>query len=106
MKKIAIFLAVAAAVMCFAVPVFAEDGAAEFEWGQSILISLGIGLLVGLIVALVLRGQLKSVHKQNAAAHYLDDGSVNITLSRDNYLYTTTTVTPRPKPQQNSSSGM
>lgn len=49
------------------------------------------GLAVGLIVALVLKGQMKTVRRKQNAASYVREGSFNLTRAQDLYLYTTTT---------------
>ena len=48
-------------------------------------------LAVGLIVALVLKGQMKTVRRKQNAASYVREGSFNLTRAQDLYLYTTTT---------------
>lgn len=75
-----------------------EDG--SFNVGGSFLFALIIGLIVALIVTLVWRGQLRSVRSKSAASDYLKPGSLNITGSRDLYLYSNVT---RVKRQQSSS---
>ncbi len=72
-----------------------------FRFGRNLLISLVIGLAVGLIVAFKLKGQLKTVRKQNQADVYVKPGSMQITLSNDMFLYRNVT---RTKKQSNSSS--
>lgn len=72
-----------------------------FKFGKNLLIALVIGLLVGAIVASALKGQLKSVHKRNDADVYVKPGSMQITISRDLFLYRNVTRTKR----QTSSSG-
>ena len=58
-----------------------------FRTGRNLVISLVVGLLLALIVTSVLKGQLKSVRKQHAAHVYVRSGSMQVTLSRDIYLY-------------------
>lgn len=66
------------------------------------VICIAIGVVVALIVTLTLRSQMKSVRPQHSAASYICPGSLNVTTSRDIYLYRTHTVTAKPK---SSSSG-
>lgn len=66
------------------------------------VICIAIGVVVALAVTLTMRSQMKSVRPQNSAASYICPGSLNITTSRDVYLYRTHTVTAKPK---SSSSG-
>lgn len=68
-----------------------------------ILISLGVGIAIAFIVVLIMKSQLKSVRFQSAANNYLKSGSLNVSESRDIFLYSTITRTP--KPQAKSSSG-
>lgn len=74
-----------------------------FPLFKNILIALGIGLVLGLIVALSLKGQLKSVKQENAAANYVVNGSLNIQVANEMFLYNTITRTEKPK--SSSSSG-
>lgn len=60
---------------------------APFNVAKSLIISLGIGLVVALIVTMIMKGQLKSVRKQSAAADYEKPGSMMVTDSREYYLY-------------------
>lgn len=68
----------------------------SIDW-TAVLVCVGIGLLIGLITVLVMRGQLKSVRPQNAAADYVVPGSFRLRNSRDIFLYRNVTRTPRPK---------
>ena len=79
---------------------YEEDLGPSFEWGKYLLISLGIGLVVGLITVLILKGQLKSVRKQNQANQYERPGSMHLTMQSDIYLYRNVT---RVKRQTNNS---
>ena len=67
-----------------------------------ICISIAVGFAVALIVTGIMKGKLKTVRFQSAAASYVKDGSMNVTESRDMFLYTHVSRTPRPK---ESSSG-
>lgn len=73
-----------------------------FNFGKNLITCLIIGFVVGLIVALVLKGQLKSVRQQSRAHDYVKEGSMNLTIQRDIFLYRNGT---RTKKQSSSSSG-
>ena len=70
---------------------------------SSILVSFVIALIIALIATGVMKGKLKSVHRQTRASRYIRDESMNVSNSRDLFLYRTITRVPRPK--QSSSSG-
>lgn len=72
-----------------------------FPWGQNIVIALIIGAVVGLIVVSSMQAQLKSVRPRREAHEYTRPGSMNVTRSRDLFLYRT--VSRRPKPKDSSS---
>ena len=76
-----------------------------FNVGKSFMISLVIGLLAGLIVAFVMKGQLKSVRKQNRAHVYVKKDSMRITYARDIVLYRNVTCTKKQERVESSSSG-
>lgn len=71
---------------------------------KNLLISLAIGLVVALIATGVMKGKLKTVRFQAAAGSYVKKGSMNVTSSRDLFLYTHVDRRARPK-QQSSSDG-
>ena len=73
-----------------------------FNFGKNLLISLVIGIAVGLIVTFILKGQLKTVRKQDQANVYVKQGSMNLTHQSDIYLYRTVS---RSKRSSSSSSG-
>ena len=58
-----------------------------FRVVRSLLVSLGIGLVAALIATGSMKGKLKTVHAQTAAAQYVKPGSMNITESREMFLY-------------------
>lgn len=61
----------------------------------SILISVGIGILLTFLIPMsILKGQLKSVAPENAAANYVREGSMNLTKQQDIYLYHNVARTP------------
>lgn len=67
-----------------------------------LLLALGIGIVIAVIVMLILKGQLKTVDMQHGAANYTRMGSMNVTASRDTYLYSTVTKSARPKESSSS----
>lgn len=74
-------------------------------WEQMVEIApiiLIAAFVIALIVALVLKGQMKSVRRQSGASSYVRDGSFQLTRVQDIYLYTTT---HRRKIETNSNSG-
>ena len=66
----------------------------------TILICLGVGLLVGLITVLIMKGQLRSVRSQSAAGDYMVPGSFRLTQRHDLFLYRTVTRMERPQNNQ------
>lgn len=54
---------------------------------KRILISLGIGVVFAFIITAIMKGKLKSVRYQPAATSYVKQNSLNISLSRDLFLY-------------------
>lgn len=76
-----------------------------FDTTGSLAVSLIIGLAVGAIVAFVLKGQLKTVRKQNRANVYVKSGSMHIDVMNDIFLYRNVTRTEKPKNDSSGSSG-
>ena len=72
-----------------------------FPWGQNIVIALAVGLVVALIVVSSMKAKLKTVRPRREAHEYTRPGSMNVTRSRDLFLYRT--VSRRPKPKDSSS---
>lgn len=70
---------------------------------KTFLICLVIGLVLALIAVCVMAAQLKSVRPKNSAGNYIRSGSMQVTHSRDIFLYQNTTR--RAKPQNNGSHG-
>jgi uncharacterized protein len=75
----------------------------SFPWDENIVIALIVGAVVALIVVSVMKSKLKSVRPRREAHEYTRPGSMNVTTSRDLYLYRT--VHRRPKPKDSGSSG-
>lgn len=74
-----------------------------FSWILNILICLVIGLVIALIATGIMRSQLKSVRPKHTARDYVRSGSLQITGAFDLYLYSH--VSRRAKPKQSSGSG-
>lgn len=76
-----------------------------FDAGMSLIISLAIGIVLALIVTGIMKGKLKSVRAQRAAAKYVRDGSMNVTESYEMFLYRTVESREKPKSNNSGSSG-
>lgn len=73
--------------------------------GGSIVVGLFVGLLTALVGTSYMKGQLKSVGRQRAAGNYVVDGSMNLTDSREIFLYRNVARTPRPRDNDTRSGG-
>ena len=82
-----------------------QANGAPFNFSKNLIICLIIGLVIGLIVVLVLKGQLKSVHQQHLAHDYVKEGSMNLTIQRDMFLYRNVTRTKRESSGSSGSGG-
>lgn len=69
---------------------------------ENLLIALVIGLVAALIITGIMRRSLKSVQFQPAAGCYIKKDSLQVTESRDLYLYTDLKRRRRPKENNNS----
>ena len=76
-----------------------------FKAGKSFMISLVIGIIAGLIVAFVMKRQLKSVRKQDSAHVYVKKDSMRLNYSRDMFLYRNVTRTKKQERVESTSSG-
>lgn len=72
-------------------------------YGKTIAISMGAGLLIGLITVGIMAAKMKTVRAQKEASDYVRPDSFHLTNSRDIFLYSNVHRTPKPK--QNSSGG-
>ncbi len=72
-----------------------------FDAPKKLGIAAVVGLVIGLITVLIMKGQLKSVRSQSMANAYIKTGSMHLTVCRDLYLYRNVTRTKR----ESSSSG-
>lgn len=70
---------------------------------NNLLIALVIGFAASFITTGIMRAKLKTVRFQPAAGGYIKENSLNVTESRDLFLYTR--LDRRKKPKENSSSG-
>lgn len=52
-----------------------------------VIVSIVVGLLVGLIGVGILKGELKSVAAKTQANSYIVSGSLNITAKNETFLY-------------------
>ncbi len=73
----------------------------SFPWVENLLIALAVGLIAALITVSVMRSKLKSVRPRREAHEYTRPGSMQVTRSRDLFLYRT--IHRRPKPKDTSS---
>lgn len=80
-----------------------KDIPPHLAW-YKIPLALLIGFVIALIIMMILKGQLKSVKMERGAVNYVRPGSMNVTASRDTYLYSTVSRTARPKSSSSGSS--
>lgn len=74
-----------------------------FNFMINLLIAVVVGFVIALVVTGVMKGKLKTVRFQPAAGSYVKASSMNVTESRDMFLYTH--VDRRARPKETSSSG-
>lgn len=70
-----------------------------------IVISILVGIGIAMFIVGRMKAQLKTVRFQAAAGDYMKSGSLNITESKDTFLYNTVTRTAKPKNTDSGSSG-
>ena len=70
-----------------------------------LFLALGIGLVLAWVVVSVMKSQLRSVAFQENAASYVREGSMNLTNSRELFLYRDVHRTERPKESSSRDSG-
>lgn len=63
----------------------------------SLIVSAGIGIVLSLIITGLMKAKLKSVKMQSAATNYVKSNSMNLTESRDMFLYNTISRSEKPK---------
>lgn len=74
------------AELCEDILVQARAGTPFFS-GKRLLVSLGIGVVFAFIITAIMKGKLKSVRYQPAANSYVRQNSLNISLSKDLFLF-------------------
>ena len=70
-----------------------------------LFLALGIGLVLAWVVVSVMKSQLRSVAFQENAASYVREGSMNLTNSRELFLYRDVHRTERVEEKDSDSSG-
>ena len=70
-----------------------------------ILVAIIVGFILSFITVGNMKGKLKTVRFKPAANSYMKAGSMNITESRDMFLYNTVTRTAKPKANDSDSEG-
>lgn len=70
---------------------------------RSGLVAIAIGVGIAIFIVLKMASKLKTVHYQRDADRYAVAGSMNVTESRDMFLYHTVTRTAKPKNTSNGS---
>lgn len=69
----------------------------KFNFGQSLIFSLIIGLIVAFIATGVMKGKLKTVRRKASASDYLKPGSLQLNGQSDVFLYSNVVRTAKPK---------
>lgn len=76
----------------------------SINWKTLIIVAVVIGLIVAGIRALILKGQLTSVFKNDSAGDYTKPNSFKVELSKEFFLYSKTEKEEKkeaqPQPQQ------
>ena len=78
------------------------DEAEPYDVGANLLIALAVGLVAGVLITGNMRRKLKTVRKQDRAASYVRQGSMNVTRSNDFYIYSTVSKSAKPKNEDNN----
>lgn len=69
------------------------------------LVVILMGAIIAFIITGIMRSKLKSVRMQSTASNYVINNSLNITDSRDSFLYSSISKVKIQKPSSSSSSG-
>lgn len=92
MKKASLFFLTLVLLLTLSFPVSASEGVeATADPLAVILISIAIGLAVGLTTVLLMKRAMSTVRKQKRADNYTRAGSFSLEESRDLFLYSTVT---------------
>lgn len=75
----------------------------DFSLVTNLIFALVIGLIVAWISTRVMKGKLKTVHKQTMADDYVTAGSMKVDRSKDLFLYSRLDRTARPRESSSSS---
>lgn len=76
-------------------------GEAQENWlATALIVSVIIGLMIGFFYALILKGQLTSVYKNDSAADYTKKNSFKVELRKDTFLYSKTEKELKPEQNQ------
>ena len=101
MKKLISMLLAAMTLFCTSLTAMAEDAASAAESGgfdpMWIVIAIVIGLIISFITMMVHKSALKTVRSERAAANYIKQGSVDINVRRETYLYKKVDRREKPK---------
>lgn len=101
MRKIFVILLVLSLCFTMVLPASAAgstQGASDAFSIKTVLIAVAIGALLALLIPMsILKGQLKTVRRQNTAANYVRPNSMQLTQKRDIYLYRNVIRTAIPK---------
>ena len=98
MKKILILLM----LLCVVITASAEapGGETAASWYDGLVLCLVGGLVIGGISVGVMAFNMKNVRNKSSASDYVEQGSLELRIQQDRYLYQT--VTRRPKPKNNN----
>lgn len=77
----------------------------ERETKPNFLISLLIGAAAAAVVVLVMKSSMNTKRSQRSASQYMADGSWNLTLHQDLFLYSNVTRTRKQEPPKSSGGG-
>ena len=99
MRKVILILLL---VLCLITTASAEsyDGAAETTWYENLAFCVIISLVIGGISVGVMASGMKSVRHKGSAADYVKEGSLDLRIHYDRYLYHT--IIRRPRPRNNN----
>ena len=78
-------------------PVDADTLPKEAPGLTYVLVCLAVGIVISLIVVSSMCAKHKSVRARREADNYVRDGSMNLTVSSDSFLYRNVSRSPRPK---------